>query len=227
MTDSIEIGDHKVQIKKRRGQRHLRLRISNHGNAILSTPMRFPNYLAKAYLKSKIEWLDAHTFQSSSIKNGSKLFTGQVILIKSESSSRNKLIICPNEMQFYLSSTADSLKSQKYIEDKVRRLYQQELSKIVEKRLEYYSAETQLSYKTFKIKNLRSKWGSCDRHKNLSFSLYLIGQELSLIDYTVLHELAHTKYMNHQSKFWSLVEEYMPDYKSRRSMLKNRKMKLV
>ncbi len=227
MTDIIELNNHKVQIKKRKGQRHLRLRISTSGTAVLSTPSRFPVYLAKAYLKSKINWLDEHTFESKSIKHGSKLFTGQVVTVKSESYKRNKVVLSGNEFAFFLSNHVDEPKSQKYITDKIQKFYQVELAKIIDQRLRLYSEKTGLRYSNFQIKNLRSKWGSCDRHKNLSFSLYLIGQELALIDYVVLHELVHTKYMNHQQKFWAYVEEYMPDYKQRRAKLKDKKMFLI
>ena len=227
MTDIIELNNHKVQIKKRKGQRHLRLRISTNGTAVLSTPNRFPSYLAKAYLKSKLDWLDKHTFENKLIKHGSKLFTNQMITIKSQAHKRNKVILGGGELIFFLSGREDDPKAQKYMADKIQKLYQEELTKIIDKRLRYFSEKTGLTYSVFQVKNLRSKWGSCDRHKRLSFSLYLIGQEIGLIDYVVMHELVHTKYMNHQPRFWSCVEEYMPDYKQRRATLKDKKMLLI
>lgn len=227
MTDIIELNNHKVQIKKRKGQKHLRLRISSNGDAVLSVPNRFPTYLAKSYLKSKLGWLDQHTFESKPIKQDAKLFTGQTVIIQSESHKRNKVILSDRQITFFLSNLVSDPKSQKYITDKIQKLYQKELAKIINKRLQYYSENTGLKYSTFQIKNLRSKWGSCDRHKNLSFSLYLMGQDIDLIDYVVLHELVHTKYMNHQQKFWAYIEERMPDYRQRRTQLKDKKMILI
>lgn len=70
------------------------------------------------------------------------------------------------------------------------------------------------------VKNLKSRWGSCDSHRNIILSSLLITLDDSLIDYVICHELAHTKHMNHSKEFWLNVEMMIPDYKQRRKELK-------
>lgn len=65
-------------------------------------------------------------------------------------------------------------------------------------------------YNEVRIKNITSRWGSCSSKKNLNFSLHLMQFEKKYIDYVILHELCHTKQMNHGPKFWALVEKVCP-----------------
>ena len=74
----------------------------------------------------------------------------------------------------------------------------------------------------YKIKRLSSAWGIYHRRENyISFNIDLIEKDIVSIDYVVLHEICHIFYMDHQKKFWALVEKYMPDYKIRRKRLKS------
>jgi predicted metal-dependent hydrolase len=66
-----------------------------------------------------------------------------------------------------------------------------------------------------KITSAKNRWGSCTSKKNINFSYRLIQAEKQAIDYVIIHELAHLKYMNHSKHFWKHVEEMMPDYKKR------------
>lgn len=63
-------------------------------------------------------------------------------------------------------------------------------------------------YKTCQIKNYKSKWGSCDNKGNITFNwrLALLGQEY--IDYVIIHELSHLKYLDHSKSFWDYVSKW-------------------
>lgn len=73
--------------------------------------------------------------------------------------------------------------------------------------------EVRLKYNT-------SNWGSCSTGKNLNFSVRLFFAPDDVIDYVVIHELAHLVEMNHSSRFWSLIENIMPDYLDKEQLLK-------
>ncbi|MDX1700374.1 MAG: M48 family metallopeptidase, partial [Melioribacteraceae bacterium] len=82
-----------------------------------------------------------------------------------------------------------------------------------------FSNRYNLEYNSIKIKNLKSRWGSCSSKKNLSFNLKLMYFNHKVIDYVIIHELCHLKIMNHSREFWNLVESIIPDYKERKSEL--------
>ena len=70
------------------------------------------------------------------------------------------------------------------------------------------------------ITKAKTRFGSCSSKKTISFSCFLLLYPPEAVDYVVVHELAHLKYMNHQKEFYRLIEQLMPDYKKRRALLK-------
>ncbi|WP_188093699.1 M48 family metallopeptidase [Sulfurimonas xiamenensis] len=88
-------------------------------------------------------------------------------------------------------------------------------------RVEYYSKIMDLTYSDIKFRKMRSRWGSCSSKGIITFNTELIKVEEKLIDYVVVHELAHLKHMNHSKKFHSLVNQYIPDSYELNQKLKN------
>jgi len=66
----------------------------------------------------------------------------------------------------------------------------------------------------------KSRWGSCSSANSINFNYYLAKLPYELIEYVVVHELAHIKHKNHSQEFWDLVEKFMPDMKKRRKKLR-------
>ena len=71
-----------------------------------------------------------------------------------------------------------------------------------------------------KVNNATARWGSCSAKKSLNFSWRLIMADDDVIDYVVVHELAHIIELNHSDRFWSIVEAVLPDFRERKSRLK-------
>jgi predicted metal-dependent hydrolase len=90
----------------------------------------------------------------------------------------------------------------------------------VTQRLNWYSNITGLKYKSVKITNAQKRWGSCSNKGSLCFSWRLIMSPLNVLDYVIVHELAHIAEKNHSSRFWNKVKEIMPDYKEKNKWLK-------
>jgi predicted metal-dependent hydrolase len=61
----------------------------------------------------------------------------------------------------------------------------------------------------------KTRWGSCSYKDSIVFNYYLAKLPVEIIEYIVVHELAHIKHKNHKKDFWKLVEKYIPDYKIR------------
>lgn len=70
------------------------------------------------------------------------------------------------------------------------------------------------------IRDNTSRWGSCSRNGSISLNLRLLFMPEGILDYVIVHELAHTKYRSHGPRFWALVERIMPDHKEKRRWLK-------
>ncbi|MBQ2719044.1 MAG: M48 family metallopeptidase [Clostridia bacterium] len=77
-----------------------------------------------------------------------------------------------------------------------------------------------ITYGSVRITSARRRLGSCSSLGNLSFSFRLMAHPEEIIDYVVVHELAHRKQMNHSQEFYKLVARYLPDYRQRIALLR-------
>ncbi len=98
--------------------------------------------------------------------------------------------------------------------------YKREAKEKIVGRINYYSNRLHLFPKGIKITNAKSRWGSCSRGNRLSFSWRIIMASLTVIDYILIHELAHIREKNHSKRFWAYLESILPDYKKHRLWLK-------
>ena len=71
------------------------------------------------------------------------------------------------------------------------------------------------------IRDNLSRWGSCSRDGSISLNLRLLFMPQTILDYVIVHELAHTRYRSHGPRFWALVGSVMPDHKERRKWLRD------
>ena len=77
-----------------------------------------------------------------------------------------------------------------------------------------------------KINGAATRWGSCSGKNSINFSWRLIMADDDVIDYVVVHELAHIKEHNHSNKFWTIVAAALPDYKERQAKLRELQKRL-
>lgn len=102
----------------------------------------------------------------------------------------------------------------------LRHFYRREAIQLLNSRMDFWSAQMRLYPVQVKYREQRTRWGSCSSRKviNLNWRLIVFNQEV--IDYVIVHELAHLQHMDHSPRFWSLVESHLGDYKERMKALK-------
>ena len=98
--------------------------------------------------------------------------------------------------------------------------YLDSLKDYLDESLNRYSKLMGVKFKEVKITQTKTTWGTCNTSKKLTFNLRLAMAPKSVIDYVVVHELAHLKHMNHDRSFWNTVGKVLPDYKERQGYLK-------
>jgi predicted metal-dependent hydrolase len=87
--------------------------------------------------------------------------------------------------------------------------------------LKRVSDETGLSYSAVSIRQQKTRWGSCSSRRLISLNARLLFLPPELVTYVLVHELCHTKHLNHSPRFWRLVESYLPDYRQFDRQLRN------
>jgi predicted metal-dependent hydrolase len=96
-----------------------------------------------------------------------------------------------------------------------------EAKKQFSKRLAYLAEKYEFTYNSLRIQRAQTRWGSCSSKKNINLSAYLLFVPEYLSDYVLIHELCHTKEMNHSSRFWGIVARIEPNYMAYRKELKH------
>lgn len=103
---------------------------------------------------------------------------------------------------------------------------QQQAHGIFLQRLAFYSEKLGVPFLSFSLSSARQRWGSCSVSGNIRLNWRLVHFPLHLIDYVVVHELAHLREMNHGRRFWNIVQEAFPDYKKARKELREQSRQL-
>ena len=124
--------------------------------------------------------------------------------------------------QFYMPPNLHSDEIKHHCIQVYRTLSKQDLTEMVFR----FAKIMALSPSAVKINGARTRWGSCSNKKSLNFSWRLIMASDDVIDYVVVHELAHIAEMNHSPRFWAIVARTLPDYKERQKSLKTLQRRL-
>ena len=106
------------------------------------------------------------------------------------------------------------------IKKMIDKMYYMIAEKEVESAMEKTRKMVALAPEEYKIKKIKYAWGTCSSRKVITINQNLMMYSRKAIEYVVLHEICHLKYMNHSKKFWEMVESYMPDYKEAEKELK-------
>lgn len=106
------------------------------------------------------------------------------------------------------------------IKKMIEKMYYMVAEKEVEHAMEKTRKMVGLAPEEYRIKKTKSVWGSCSSNKKITINQDLVMYSRRALEYVVLHEICHLKYMNHSKKFWAMVEYYMPDYKEAEKELK-------
>lgn len=105
--------------------------------------------------------------------------------------------------------------------DDIKRWYLAETKKIVSERIDLIRKRNPKlpSYKRVSIKDQHSRWASCSKNGNLNFNLLLASLPVELINYVIVHELAHLIELNHSEEFWNIVKLLDPEFQHHRKLL--------
>ncbi len=105
--------------------------------------------------------------------------------------------------------------------------YRQQAEKLIGRRASELRTRLAVTYSRLSIRGARTRWGSCSHKGNLNFNWRLMMVPPSVIDYVIIHELAHLKELNHTERFWRLVAEHCPRWRKHRRWLKDHEVELA
>ena len=147
------------------------------------------------------------------IKPGKKFwYLGHAYPLRVSAVTRNKPAVTFQQDHFELPESAHGL-----AESLFTHYYREQARQILKSLTAQLALQHQFNYSGVRISSARTRWGSCSQANHLSFTWRLIMAPPSIIEYVVIHELAHTAVKNHSREFWATVERAVPDFRQRRA----------
>ncbi len=211
-----------VPFYKKRDAKTIKIRISG-SDIKVSMPTWVPYKVAVAYITNRSDWVLKNLKPKANLATGSRIGKQTILQLESTHSERftskfknyELLIKIPDKYSF--ESTEAQNKILKYVTNALQIESEDTLLPIIRQK----ANKTGHNVNKIEIKNLKSRWGSCNSKNDLTFSLFLIQLPWYAIEYVIYHELAHTVHMNHSKDFWGEVSKFVPDYKEIRQEMKH------
>jgi len=114
------------------------------------------------------------------------------------------------------------------IKAELERLYREEARRHFIERADHFSEVLGVGYEQIQIRNQKTRWGSYSpKTGTLSLNFRLLMAPPDVVDYVIVHEMAHAEHPNHSPRFWRLVEQHVPDYESKNEWLKENGTRLI
>lgn len=213
--------DTDVVVARRKGSRNIRISIKSDGTLRVSVPYGVSDAAAWQFVESKQEWIRQRLKPKLQLEHDMHIGKAHRIEIKTGGDSpRSRIANGTITITVPESLSITSPDVQKVLERACDRALQKEAQQLLPQRLETLAKKHSVSYRSCTVKKLRSRWGACDNRNNIQLNIYLMQLPWALIDYVILHELAHTKHAHHQKPFWDYFEQLLPDAKERRKRIK-------
>jgi predicted metal-dependent hydrolase len=213
-------------VKSKKRKKTISLQVRANGTAVIYVPHRTPILEIDKFIREKKSWLWRKIRENGERQKAIKakkyaageifFFLGEPCPLKIGAAALgcDKLaFLCG---QFVLASDKVSQGRELFID-----WYRERAHRYIGERIDHFSEALKLIPRGIKISNARTRWGSCSQDNNLYFSWRLIMAPCSVIDYVVVHELAHMQEKNHSGCFWDLVGNTITDYKKQRIWLKD------
>ena len=177
----------------------------------LTVPHRFsPKQIAAVLedLRPRLSQLKPSVSQTFGEEDVVSTFTFSAQVVRNAYVDKPALSLKQGELHIYMPQRSDlSLpENQLFIKKSITAVLRIEAKRMLPLKTASLAREHGLHYRGIKINSSKGRWGSCSVQKNISFSLFLMLLPERLINYVVLHELAHTIEMNHSERFWLLLD---------------------
>lgn len=209
-----------IDILKRLPRRSISLHINHDGTLEVRAPKYVPEFIIQRFVASKADWIEKTRLKLTSLPKTKKpaYKEGSVFRLGGKEytihiTDGNAIVLTPTKLFFPRKFMS---RARYHMEIFCRKYAKQFLTE----RINHYAKKMGVSYKRISIRDTSSRWGSCSSSGTISFSYRLILAELTIIDYVVIHELAHVTYHHHRPSFWAHVASFYPEYKFARAWLR-------
>lgn len=201
-----------VKLHKRKGMRSIRLSIAADGSIRVSMPPWVSYQEGLDFLSTKRDWIASHARPlQADLQPGDRI--GKAHRLTFRPGNRISARLSGNEI--IVAQPAGMPISDPELQAAARRgalrALKAEADRLLPGRVADLAGRHELEYAKVKTKVLKRRWGSCDAGKSITLNIYLMQLPWRFIDYVIIHELAHTRRMDHSKAFWETVYAMLPE----------------
>jgi predicted metal-dependent hydrolase len=196
--DNIEFS---IKYSVRKNMRRMLLRVVNTQEIRISLPKRLFTNVNAFILEHKIWILEQHRqIKVPFSKDSSFYFKAQRYSV-----SHHDAPLCLVDTSVFLHPERAKRQTDGF--------YKKEAKSYLPQRVDFFREKMGMEMKGLRFHCSKRKWGSCNSKKIITLSPYMMKLNDEMIDYIIVHELAHLKHLNHSKEFYDLVHIYIPEYK--------------
>jgi len=215
-----------ITVRRSIRAKHVRIKVAPDGTLRASLPMYTPMLLVKHLIKTSRAELRIMLNQSKPeyiYSNGMQIGKSHTLIIQNTNSNTFSVSLHGQQIIIKLPNDTDLNDAlvNREIRDKIIAALRVEAKSYLPKRLSFLAEKYGYSYDKVRFSHSSGRWGSCSSNGTISLNIALMKLPFELIDYILIHELSHTKQMNHSSAFWNLVGLADPNHKLHRNALKS------
>ena len=212
-----------ITVRRSARATQVRLRVAPDGSLRASMPVYAPMFLLKRLIKSsrpQLRKMLEHSLPQTEYHDGQQIGKSHTLIVR----SATRLAVGRSKQHITVdlppALTLQSPEVVKKLREVVISALRLEAKSYLPKRLQYLANQHGFVYDKVRFSHASSRWGSCSSSGTISLNIALMKLPFELIDYVVIHELAHTVEMNHSEAFWALVARGDTQYKQHRKLLK-------
>ena len=217
----------KYSIRVNKRSKYIRITIDEEKKIKITIPLFIPIKAAEDFLREKIPWVKKKFIEIENKRQRADEFKAEIwkkvfylgkeytIDLVELQTTRPNFYIGKHSLIFHVNPG-----DREWVRNEMIRALMFAAQKEIFLRTEKHAKRMNLKFNNIKIKNQKTLWGSCSSKNNLNFNWRLVMCPVAVLEYIIIHELAHIKHPNHSRRFWNLVEEYSPDFNSHRRWLR-------
>jgi len=197
--------------------KHIYLSFDEKGNLIIKSPKVSQKRIEQLLIK-KASWITKSRKKLQN-KKGKALDFSKTCELYFLGESHTLQFIHYDKKRTKLSFDGDtftlsySVYDENIFQRHIDNFYKKEAQSYIPSLLNQWTKTMQLEYRALSFRKTKRQWGSCSSQNNLSFNTMIMKLPLDVIQYIIVHELAHIKHKHHQKTFWNFVALYLPQYK--------------
>lgn len=213
-----------ITLRRTRQARNVRLKLDARGVISISLPPRTPLFIAKQLLNESRSSLrnmlaDIKTKQPT-YSDGDLIGKSHTLRFEVSEDDTYDHRLEQQHLVISRPALAEPAKLEEIVFKGIDRALRMQAKAYLPRRLQQLADQHGFVFQRTRFGNAGTRWGSCSSEGTISLNISLMQLPFNLIDYVLIHELCHTKQMNHSQSFWQLVEGLCPDYKILRKQLK-------